>query len=80
MAKVLAEIGVHSDGDLRKIGAVDAYVCLKFLFGRHVTLNALYGMEAAIRGCHWRELPAKVKNELRSRSDSLLKGGAGRGH
>jgi DNA transformation protein len=73
MAKVLAEIGVHTDDDLRKIGAVHAYVRLKFLHGRHVTLNALYAMEAALKDCHWRELSMKVKDDLRLRSERMLK-------
>jgi hypothetical protein len=42
-AKRLAEIGVTNEGELRAMGAVAAYHRLKFLFGRGITLNALWG-------------------------------------
>jgi DNA transformation protein len=31
---------------------------------RRVSLNALYGLEAALRGCHWLDLPQDVKAAL----------------
>lgn len=64
-AKMLADVGVHREGDLRRIGAVDAYHRLKFRFGRQVTIIALYAMEAALRGCDWRSLDPETKERLR---------------
>ncbi|NUJ79452.1 TfoX/Sxy family DNA transformation protein [Methylocystis sp. FS] len=64
-AKMLADVGVHREGDLRRIGAVDAYHRLKFRFGRQVTIIALYAMEAALRGCDWRSLDPETKEGLR---------------
>lgn len=64
-AKMLADVGVHREGDLRRIGAVDAYHRLKFRFGRQVTIIALYAMEAALRGCDWRSLDPETKECLR---------------
>ncbi len=64
-AKMLAEVGVHREGDLRRIGAVDAYHRLKFRFGRQVTIIALYAMEAALHGCDWRSLDPETKERLR---------------
>ena len=64
-AKMLAEVGVHREGDLRCIGAVDAYHRLKFRFDRQVTIIALYAMEAALRGCDWRSLDPETKERLR---------------
>ena len=55
-AKRLAEVGIADAETLRKTGAVAAYKKLKFRFGRDVTLNALYGLDAAIRNVHWREI------------------------
>ena len=51
MARMLAEIDILCEDDLRNFGVVEAYHRLKFRFGRHVTILALYAMEAAIRGC-----------------------------
>lgn len=64
-AKRLAEVGIADAETLRKTGAVAAYKMLRFRFGRAVTLNALYGLDAAIRDVHWREIDAETKRRLR---------------
>ena len=56
--------GISSVTDLRTLGAVEAYRRIKFMRPREVNLNALYALEAALRGCHWQHLPAVVKIEL----------------
>jgi DNA transformation protein len=61
----LAEIGIDSEESLIEAGAVGAYRRLKFRFGRAVTLNALYGLDAAIRNVHWRTIDEERKAELR---------------
>ncbi|WP_134496131.1 TfoX/Sxy family protein [Microvirga pakistanensis] len=60
----LEEAGIRTVSDLRAVGAVEAYRRLKFMLPRHVSLNALYGLEAALRGCHWLDLPQDVKAAL----------------
>ena len=60
----LAEIGIATADDLRRVGAVEAWRSLRSLFGRAVTLNALHAMEAALQGCDWRALSAEAKAEL----------------
>jgi DNA transformation protein and related proteins len=64
-AKRLAEVGIFDAETLRKTGAVAAYKMLRFRFGRAITLNALYGLDAAIRDVHWREIDDARKAELR---------------
>jgi len=64
-ARMLAEIDILCEEDLRRFGAVEAYHRLKFRFGRHVTIIALYAMEAAIRGCDWRALDSETREHLR---------------
>jgi DNA transformation protein len=64
-AKRLAEVGIGDAKTLRQTGAVAAYKKLKFRFGKDVTLNALYGLDAAIRNVHWREIDDARKSELR---------------
>lgn len=78
----LEEVGIHTVADLRMLGALEAYRRLKFMLPRRVSLNALYGLEAALRGCHWLHLPADVKSVLqregKSIDDALRKGAAAR--
>ena len=64
MARMLAEIDILDDKDLRNFGVVEAYHRLKFRFGRHVTILALYAMEASVRGCDWRALDTETKENL----------------
>lgn len=64
----LLAVGVEDLVALRRLGAVDAYRRLKFRFGRDVTLNALYGLEAVILGVHRLDLPAERKDELKRNS------------
>jgi DNA transformation protein len=61
----LAEVGITTPAALRKIGAVAAYKKLRFRFGRDVTLNALYGLEAAVRNIDWRLIDQAEKARLR---------------
>ncbi len=75
----LEEAGIGSVGDLRAMGSVEAYRRLKFMFPRQVSLNALYGLEAALRGCHWLHLPQEVKTALQQEArmiDDALRRGA----
>jgi DNA transformation protein and related proteins len=60
----LEEAGIRTVSDLKAVGSVEAYRRLKFMLPRQVSLNALYGLEAALRGCHWLDLPQDVKAAL----------------
>ena len=79
MERWLAEIGIESDTELRRTGAVAAWHRLKFRFGRQVTLNALLAMEGALTGCDWRALPADVKDRLRQEAAHRPPGAPGGG-
>lgn len=78
----LEEAGLGTVGDLRRLGSVEVYRRLKFQMPRQVNLNALYALEAALRGCHWLALPGDVKDALRREAEAihtaLRQGGAGR--
>src|SRR4051812_36478644 len=63
--KRLIAVGVGDLAALRKLGSVKAYQRLKFRYGKDATLNALFGLEAVLRGCHWRAIPAARKEELK---------------
>ncbi|WP_404403313.1 TfoX/Sxy family protein [Pelagibacterium halotolerans] len=63
---MLIEAGIADADALRAVGAAVAYRRLKFVFGRRVSLNALYAMDAALAGCDWRNVPAERKAALRA--------------
>ena len=62
-ASMLAEIGIHSDGDLRTIGAVGAYLRIK-VSGAKPSLNLLWAMEGALTDTHWAELSPETRSAL----------------
>jgi DNA transformation protein len=66
IAKRLADIGVLNARDLRAIGSVEAYARLKFRFGREITLNALWAMDAALSDTDWRHLSDDRKRTLKA--------------
>ncbi len=75
----LEDAGIRTAGELRSMGAVEAYRRLKFMLPRRVNLNALYALEAALRGCHWLDLPQDVKATLQEQAkviDEALRRGA----
>ena len=69
--KMLAEVDILDEADLRALGALEAYRRLKFRFGRHVTLIALYAMAAALADCDWRRLDSATRNRLRKAAGSI---------
>ena len=74
MVNKLAEIGITNEDELRKTGAVAAYIRLKFFFEREITLNALWAMDAGLSGIDWRLLSEERKQELRAQLPSLRAG------
>lgn len=60
----LASVGIQSEDDLRKLGAVEAYRRVKMLYPDRVTLNLLWGLQGALLGIHWNLLPQAMKDDL----------------
>ena len=63
----LAEIGIYTINDLRKAGSITTYKILKDMYPKKVSLNLLWGLEAAIRDVDWRELTEADKEELKKK-------------
>jgi DNA transformation protein and related proteins len=63
-AERLTAIGIESSEQLEDIGAVEAYRLLKDAFPKWASLNALWGMQAALMEIDWRELPNELKDQL----------------
>jgi DNA transformation protein len=75
----LLEAGIRTVEDLRAAGSLEAYRRIKFMFPRRVSLNALYALEAALRGCPGADLPPDVTAALRREAgaiDEALRRGA----
>lgn len=63
----LAEVGIYTVDDLREAGVIPTYLLLKEIYPERVTLNLLWGLEAAVRDIDWRELTPSDKEALTKR-------------
>jgi DNA transformation protein len=62
-ARWLNGIGVFSESDLRRLGAVKAYRMIRECESG-ATLNLLYALQGALMGVHWSRLPEPIKELL----------------
>jgi len=60
----LVAVGIETAEQLEEIGSVAAYKLLKDAFPEWTSLNALWGMQAALMEVDWRDLPAELKDQL----------------
>jgi DNA transformation protein len=65
----LASVGIHSLDDVAALGPVEAYKRLKAAYPDKVSLNMLWGLQAALLDLPWNELPPDIKDELRKQLD-----------
>ena len=63
-ALMLAEVGIHTVGELRAIGAVKAYVRVKAVRSRGASVNLLWSMAAGLDGRGWQDVSAVEKESL----------------
>ncbi len=61
----LAEIGIYTMKDLKTAGSIVTYKMLKERYPKKVSLNLLWGLEAAIRDIDWRDLTDLDKEALK---------------
>jgi DNA transformation protein len=61
----LASVGIHSLEDVAELGVVETYRRVKTAYPEKVSLNMLYGLQAALLDLPWTELPLDIKNELK---------------
>lgn len=66
----LRQVGIRTEEDLRKLGAVEAYRRVK-VAGFKPTLNLLYSMAGAEDDCHWTQLSAERKAALVLAADAI---------
>ena len=65
----LASVGVHSLDDVANLGVVETYRRVKAAYPEKVSLNLLYGLQAALLDLPWNELPTDIKEELKKQVD-----------
>ena len=61
----LASIGVNTLDDVAKMGVVETYKRVKAAYPEKMTLNMLWGLQAALLDITWNELPPDIKAQLR---------------
>jgi len=61
----LACIGVNTLDDVAKMGVVETYKRVKAAYPEKMTLNMLWGLQAALLDIPWNELPPDIKEQLR---------------
>lgn len=61
----LASIGIHTLDDVASLGVVETYKQVKAAYPEKVTLNMLWGLQAALMDIHWKDLPLDIKDQLR---------------
>ena len=61
----LASVGIYTLDDVVKLGVVEAYRRVKAAYPDKVSLNLLYGLQAALLDLPWNELPLDIKDELK---------------
>lgn len=61
----LATVGIHTLDDVARLGVVETYKRVKAAYPEKVTLNMLWGLQAALLDIPWYELPADIKAQLR---------------
>ena len=64
-AEWLSAVGIRTVEDLEQAGAVEAYLRAEQAFPDQVSLNLLYGLQAALMDIEWTHLPESIKRELR---------------
>jgi hypothetical protein len=67
----LASVGIHSLEDVANIGVVESYLRVKSAYPDKVSLNLLYGLQAALLDIPWDKLPPDIKAELKSQVEGL---------
>jgi len=61
----LASVGIYTLEDVANLGVVETYRRVKAAHPDKVSLNLIYGLQAALLDLPWNELPLDIKDELK---------------
>jgi DNA transformation protein len=67
----LASVGISTLDDVAKLGVVETYKRVKAAYPEKVSLNLLYGLQAALLDLQWYELPPDIKAELKRQVENF---------
>lgn len=67
----LAAIGVYSLAEVSRLGVVETYKRVKTAFPGKVSLNLLFGLQAALLDIPVSQLPKDIWNQLKQEMESL---------
>ncbi len=67
----LAAIGVYSLAEVSRLGVVETYKRVKTAFPGKVSLNLLFGLQAALLDIPVSQLPKDIRNQLKQEMESL---------
>jgi DNA transformation protein and related proteins len=65
----LASVGIYTLDDVAKLGVIETYKRVKAAHPDKVSLNLLYGLQAALLDLPWNELPPDIKAELKKQAE-----------
>ncbi|MCE7921078.1 MAG: competence protein TfoX [Chloroflexi bacterium] len=66
----LASIGVYSLEDVARLGVVETYKRVKAAYPEKVSLNMLYGLQAALMDIPFNHLPKDIREQLKREAES----------
>lgn len=65
----LATVGIWTLEDLQQVGALEAWRRVRAAFPGRVNLDLLYVLQATLLGCHWQDLSAEIREDLRRQAE-----------
>jgi DNA transformation protein and related proteins len=60
----LHSVGVYTLEDIEQLGVIEVYRRLKNAYPDKVTLNALWGLQGALLGISYTQIPQAMKGEM----------------
>ena len=67
----LRQVGVRTREDLEAAGPLDAFMRVRRA-GFKPSLNLLYSLEGALRGCHWQDVPEDRRHALVQAAEAAI--------
>ena len=61
----LESVGIHTLDDVASLGVIETYKRVKAAHPEKVSLDPLYGLQAALLDLPWNELPHEIIDELK---------------
>lgn len=66
----LASVGVNTLEDVARLGVVETYKRVKVAYPDKVSLNMLYGLQAALLDLSINQLPQDIRDQLKREAES----------